>query len=432
MQHRTAHSALSAFITVACLFFAWGFITSNNDPLIAALRGIYSLTTAEAMLTQFAFFLAYGVFSLPAAAVLGRLGPSRTIMAALGVMIAGCLIVLAASAARTYMLVLIALFTLAAGITALQVAANPLAAALGKPERSALRLTLAQAFNSVGVWLGVHFGATLMLSGDVFKNGGATITDEVSRVAGLAAVNHAFLLIAVFLIVLVLVIFVMRHQIERAIPHEPAMPMGAGTPTVFAALRSGWAITGAIAIFLYVGSEVSIGSIMINFLNRPEVLGVSLLAAGSLLANYYWGGALVGRFLGSAVMAVIPAPVLLTIVVAINVVLSVAALMLTGPAAAYCALTTGLFNSIQFPTIFSLTLQRSSAPSSATSGLLCVAIVGGAILPWIAGAIADVSGSLGNAFLVPVVGYIGILTFAIAAVRIKGADSVLVTMKGSH
>ncbi|WP_242154000.1 glucose/galactose MFS transporter [Sphingomonas sp. BAUL-RG-20F-R05-02] len=432
MRSRSASGALPAFVTVTCLFFAWGFITSNNDPLIAALRGIYSLTTAEAMLTQFAFFLAYGVFSLPAAAVLGRLGPSRTIMAALGVMIVGCLIVLAASAARTYVLVLVALFTLAAGITALQVAANPLAAALGRPERSALRLTLAQAFNSVGVWLGVHFGATLMLSGDVFKNGGATITDETSRAAGLAAVDHAFLLIAAFLLVLVLVIFVMRHRIEQAVPRDPAATADAAGSSVFAALRSGWAVAGAIAIFLYVGSEVSIGSIMINFLNRPEVLGISLLAAGSLLANYYWGGALIGRFLGSAVMAVTPAPILLTIVVAINVVLSVAALTLTGPAAAYCALAMGLFNSVQFPTIFSLTLQRSAAPSSATSGLLCVAIVGGAVLPWIAGKIADVSGSFGNAFIVPAVGYVGILIFAVAAARVKGADAAPVAMPSGH
>src|SRR5882672_5029170 len=134
MNIRSARGALPAFVTVTCLFFAWGFITSNNDPLIAALRGIYRLSYAEAMLTQFAFFLAYGVFSLPAAVMLARLGPSRMILAALGVMIAGCLIVLLSSAVQTYVLVLVALFTLAAGITALQVAANPLAAALGAPE----------------------------------------------------------------------------------------------------------------------------------------------------------------------------------------------------------------------------------------------------------------------------------------------------------
>ncbi|MDH7640709.1 sugar MFS transporter [Sphingomonas oryzagri] len=431
MSNRAAQAALPAFVTVTCLFFAWGFITSNNDPLIAALKGIYSLTTAEAMLTQFAFFLGYGVFSLPAAAVVGRLGPSKSIMAALIVMIAGCFIVPASSAVRSYPLVLVALFTLAAGITMLQVAANPLAAALGAPERSHFRLTFAQAFNSLGVVLGVHLGASLMLSADIFKNGGATIANEADRAAGLAAVNHAFMLIAAFLAALVVLIAVMRHRIENAVPHEEVTG-GAENGSAFAALRCGWALAGAVAIFLYVGSEVTIGSLMINYLNRPEVLGVSLAVAGAMTANYYWGGALVGRFIGSALLAVFPAAVLLTIMVAVNVALSLAAFLLSGPAAAYCALAIGLFNSIMFPTIFSLTLQRATAPASATAGLLCVAIVGGAVLPWIAGKITDATGSFGHAFIVPVIGYIGILIFAIAAARVKGADHHAVAMPAGH
>ncbi|WP_454886457.1 sugar MFS transporter [Sphingomonas oryzagri] len=431
MSNRAAQAALPAFVTVTCLFFAWGFITSNNDPLIAALKGIYSLTTAEAMLTQFAFFLGYGVFSLPAVAVVNRLGPSKSIAAALIVMIVGCFIVPVSSAARAYPLVLVALFTLAAGITMLQVAANPLAAALGNPERSHFRLTLAQAFNSVGVWLGVHFGASLMLTGDIFKNGSATIANEADRAAGLAAVNHAFILIAVFLAALTVLIVVMRHRIDNAVPHEGAAG-AAEDSSVFAALRCGWALAGAAAVFLYVGSEVTIGSLMINYLNRPEVLGVSLAVAGAMTANYYWGGALVGRFIGSALLAVFPAAVLLTIMVAVNVALSLAAFLLSGPAAAYCALSIGLFNSIMFPTIFSLTLQRATAPASATAGLLCVAIVGGAVLPWIAGKITDATGSFGHAFIVPVIGYVGILIFAIAATRVKGADHHAVAMPAGH
>ena len=424
--------ALPAFITVTCLFFAWGFITSNNDPLIAALRGIYRLSTAEAMLTQFAFFLAYGIFSLPAAAVLSRLGASRTILSALGVMIAGCLIVLVASALHTYELVLLALFTLAAGITALQVAANPLTAALGAPERSHFRMTLAQAFNSLGVVLGVHLGGRLMLSADIFKNGGATIADEASRTAGLAAVNHAFLSIAAFLVALMALIYVMRHRIERAVPHAGEAGLPAENVSPLTALRSGWAVAGAIAIFLYVGSEVAISSVMINFLNRPEVLGVGLAVASGMLANYYWGGALVGRFVGSVLLTVVSGPILLVIMVAMAGLLSLAAFTLTGPLAAYCALGVGLFNSIMFPTIFSLTFQRSSASSSATSGLLCVAIVGGAVLPWIAGFIADKTGSFGHAFIVPVIGYAGILIFALAAARVKGVDKSPVAMAAGH
>jgi FHS family L-fucose permease-like MFS transporter len=431
MPSRAASGVLPAFVTVTCLFFAWGFITSNNDPLIAALRGIYSLTTAEAMLTQFAFFLGYGVFSLPAAAVVGRLGPSRSILAALGVMILGCLIVLVASELRVYGIVLVALFTLAAGITMLQVAANPLAAALGAPERSHFRLTLAQAFNSLGVVLGVHLGASLMLSGDIFKNGAATLTDEASRNAGLAAVNHAFLVIAAFLAALAVLIFVMRNHIENAVPHDDAAT-AAESGSVFAALRCGWALAGAAAIFLYVGSEVTIGSLMINYLNRPEVLGVSLAVAGAMTANYYWGGALVGRFVGSALLAMFPAAVLLSVMVAVNIGLALAAFLLSGPAAAWCALSIGLFNSIMFPTIFTLTLQRSSAPASATAGLLCVAIVGGAILPYVAGKITDATGSFGHAFIVPVIGYVGILIFALAAARVKGADHHAVALPSGH
>lgn len=428
MTSRTVRSAVPAFATVTCLFFAWGFITSNNDPLIAALKGIYSLSNAEAMLTQFAFFLGYAVFGLPAAAVLGRLGPSRTVLAALGVMILGCLIVQVASAVQAYWIVLVALFTLAAGITMLQVTANPLAVALGDPDKSSFRLVLAQAFNSLGVVLGVHLGATVMLSGSVFKGGKAVITDEASRMEGLAAVNHAFILIALFLLVLGALIFVMRRTIEEAVPQAAKDEAAAGA-SIGAALRDKWALAGGVAIFLYVGSEVSIGSLMTLYLNRPDVLGLSLATAGAYLANYYWGGALLGRFIGAGLLRVMPAPLLLLIVVAVNVLLAIAAFTLSGPAAAWCALSIGLFNAIQFPTIFSLTLTRANAPAPAVSGLLCVAIVGGAVMPTIAGKIAD-SWDYGHAFIVPVIGYIGILIFALATLRYKDEGVHTVTLGG--
>ncbi|MEO7688071.1 MAG: MFS transporter, partial [Sphingomonas sp.] len=172
MNGKTAGSSVAAFVVVTCLFFAWGFITSNTDPLIAAMRGIYTLNVAEGMLTQFAFFVAYFVMSMPAAALLGRLGHSRTIIGALMVMVGACLLMLVASHMQAYAMVLVALFVMASGITALQVAANPLAASLGKPEYSHFRLTLAQAFNSLGVVLGVQIGSKLMLRQDVFGQGG--------------------------------------------------------------------------------------------------------------------------------------------------------------------------------------------------------------------------------------------------------------------
>ncbi|MDB5686245.1 MAG: major facilitator superfamily transporter, partial [Rhizorhabdus sp.] len=288
----------AALAVVTCLFFAWGFITSNNDPLIAALRGIYTLSVTEGMLTQFAFFLAYVVMSLPAAMLLARLGHSRTIIAALALMIAACLIVLAASHMGTYAMVLAALFVMASGITALQVAANPLAAALGTPERSHLRLTFAQAFNALGVVAGVNIGSRLMLREEVFGDNGH-IRPGITRATALDAVDHAFLLIAIFVAALAILIFCYRKRIDAA-----AGATRAADASPLAAFSSGWALAGAATMFLYVGAEVTIGSVMINFLNRPDVLGVSLRTAGDFYLTWlYWGGALAGRFIGSALLS---------------------------------------------------------------------------------------------------------------------------------
>ena len=410
MNGKTAGSAVAAFVVVTCLFFAWGFITSNTDPLIAAMRGIYTLNVAEGMLTQFAFFLAYLVMSLPAAALLARLGHSRTIITALMVMIGACLLMLLASHVQAYMMVLVALFVMASGITALQVAANPLAASLGKPEYSHFRLTLAQAFNSLGVVAGVHIGSTLMLRNDVFGQGGHIIPG-VPRATALGAIDHAFVLIAFAVAALAVLIFAFRRNIDASAGDGEianASPMEA--------LRDGWARFGALAIFLYVGAEVTIASIMINFLNRPDVLGLPLDVAGDMLANYYWAGALVGRFIGSALLTFVRATYLLTGAALIAACLSAAAFVLHGPAAAYAALGVGLFNSIMFPTIFSITMERSKASSASVSGLLCMAIFGGAVLPVVSGWIADKS-SIGMTFLLPMIAYVGIVLFAATGKR---------------
>jgi FHS family L-fucose permease-like MFS transporter len=414
MNGKTKGGALAAFLVVTCLFFAWGFITSNNDPLIAALRGIYTLNVAEGMLTQFAFFLAYFFISLPAAALLARLGHSRTIIAALLVMVGACVLVLVASHVEQYALVLLALFVMASGITALQVAANPLAASLGSPESSHFRLTFAQAFNSLGVVIGVHFGSQIMLNKSVFGAGGS-MARGVSRATALGAVDHAFVLIAVFVAALAALIFFFRRTIDTS-----ATPSEIENASPLQALRSGWALFGALAIFLYVGAEVTIGSVMINFLNRPSVLGLSLEAAGVMLANYYWLGALVGRFIGSVLLTRIRASYLLVGAAAIAACLSAAAFLLHGPAAAYAALAVGFFNSIMFPTIFTLTLERSKASPASTSGLLCMAIVGGAIIPYLSGRIADATG-IGATFMLPAIAYVGVMIFAAAGRHVRAA-----------
>jgi len=411
MNGKTAGSSVAAFVVVTCLFFAWGFITSNTDPLIAAMRGIYTLNVAEGMLTQFAFFVAYFVMSMPAAALLARLGHSRTIIGALMVMVGACLLMLVASHLQAYAMVLVALFVMASGITALQVAANPLAASLGKPEYSHFRLTLAQAFNSLGVVLGVQIGSKLMLRQDVFGQGGH-ILPNVERGTALGAIDHAFVLIAVAILALSVLIFAFRRNIDTSASHGEV-----ANASPLEALRSGWAQFGALAIFLYVGAEVTIGSIMINFLNRPDVLGLPLQTAGLYLAWIYWFGAMVGRFIGSALLPFVRASYLLAGAAVIAACLTATAFLLHGPMAAYAALGVGLFNSIMFPTIFSITMERSKASTASVSGLMCMAIVGGALLPWLSGKVADATGIIGTTFILPAIAYVIIVLYAVLGPR---------------
>lgn len=403
-----------AFITVTTLFLAWGFITSNNDPLIASLKASFSLTYTEALMTQLVFFAAYGFMSLPAASLINHAGPVKSILIALATMVTGCLLVQFVTRFQSYELILAALFVLGIGITTLQVAANPLAAALGPPESSHFRLTFAQAFNSLGVVLGVNFGSKIMLGEDVLKSGHAPITDPAEKILALNGVTHAFMLIALLLAALMVFIWMSRKRIEAAAAAITSTENG----SVLAALRSRWAIFGAVAIGLYVGAEVSIGSIMINFLNQPDVLNLPLETAGFYLGNIYWMGALVGRFIGSYLLTRIAAPVLLALAAAVASLLCLTVGLTSGPVAAYAALTVGLFNSIMFPTIFTITLERAGVAQSSTSGLLCVAIVGGAILPYAVGKFAD-NVSLPLAFFVPMAAYAVIVVFAVLAAKAR-------------
>src|SRR3954467_12742475 len=231
------------FVTVITLFFMWGFITVSVDPLIAALKAIFELNYAEAMLTQFAFFMAYFVVSLPAAALIARLGNSRSIMFALGVMVVGCLIIPAATWFDTYSLVLVALFVIASGITILQVVANPLAAALGPPERSHFRLTFSQAFNSLGTWVAPQLVSGIILAGGIFAvTHGAPVTPELGA-ESFRRIDMVFFAIAVALVLLALFIFVFRRLLDVTKPVDAGQQ-----PSVATALKSNWAIFGACAI----------------------------------------------------------------------------------------------------------------------------------------------------------------------------------------
>jgi FHS family L-fucose permease-like MFS transporter len=392
-----------AFAAVSALFFAWGFISSNNDPLIAALRAAFHLSYTEALLTQIIFFVAFGLISLPAAWLSGRFGQVDTTLAALLVMTGGCFLVSMATGAATFAPILGSLFIVASGYTALQVAANPLAANLGSPGRSHFHLSLAQTFNSLGVVAGAQFGSRVMLGPHTAIPGG--------RIGLLSAVDHAYEMMAAALVVLALVWLLVRGAVSRAqdnrgLREQPGSLVGL--------LKSPWAVFGAIAIGLYVGAEVSIGSIMINFLNQEQILGIPLEQAGRYLANLYWGGALAGRIIGTLLLARVRAARLLAACAILNSVLCTLALLSSGPLAGYAALAVGLFNSIMFPTIFTITLERSGVPASATSGLLCLSISAGAVLPLAVGVTADHFG-LSAAFSIPLMGYLMIGSFAVIA-----------------
>ena len=401
-----------AFIAVTTLFFAWGFIASNNDPLIVALRAAFQLNYTEALGIQLVSFAAYGLMSLPAASLGNRLGPVATIMIALATMTAGCLLVGLVLPFDSFAAILAALFVLGVGITTLQVAANPLAAALGPERTSHFRLSLAQTFNSLGVVVGVNFGASIMLGDKVIAAGQGQVHGALERAEVLEAVDRTFGLMAVLLVLAAMLLWSQRGRIQIAAQHLAPAPQA----SVLEALRSRWAVLGAVAIGLYVGAEVSIGSIMINFLHRADVLNLPLIEGGRYLANLYWGGALVGRILGSVLLTRVPAGALLAFCAASAAGLCGIALADLGPLSGYAALAVGLFNSIMFPTIFSLTLERSGVSQSSTSGLLCLAIAAGAVLPFLVGRLADTT-SLALAFAVPTAAYAAIAAFGWRAGR---------------
>ena len=412
-QQRQGQSAgvTSAYALVTCLFFAWGFITSLIDPLVAAVKGIFSLSDVQAQLSASAFFIAYGVMSFPAAVLLSRAKAVRTVLIALGMMVAGCMLMLWAANIANYSIVLLGLFVLASGITILQVAANPLAAVLGPPERSHFRLTFSQTFNSLGTFIGPYLGAVLFLKGVEVKEGTA-ITEQV-RNASLAGIDRAFFWIAGLIILVALLIWAGRKLISAAAANENrGRPLGMGA-AIGEAMSSKWALLGGLAIFLYVGAEVAIGTQMAFFLNSDRVWGVPLEDAAKMV-SLYWGGAMVGRLIGSGLLTRVPAPQLLALFTGLACAMCFYVFAVGGVSAGYVALAIGLFNSIMFPVIFTITLERSTASEEATSGFLCFSIVGGAAIPPLVGLVSQ-STNYVTAFIVPALCYGVLCAFAIAS-----------------
>lgn len=433
---------LPAYAAVTTLFFAWGFITSLIDPLVAAVKGIFSLSDVEAQLSAFAFFIAYGIMSFPAAALLSRFKSVPTILIALSMMIGGCLIMLVAANIEIYELVLAGLFVLASGITALQVAANPLAATLGSPEGSHFRLTFSQAFNSLGTFIGPIIGASLFLEGVEVKHG-EEITAEV-RSQALAGIDAAYFWLAGMIAALLAFFFFSRNIVSQAAPDTSNLGQKSIGSMLSEAFQSKWALLGGMAIFLYVGAEVAIGTQMAFFLNADSIWGqsdaifnlpfighivssdgvpgVSLQEAAALTA-LYWGGAMVGRLIGSALLAKVNAALLLAVFTGAAAAMCVYVFTVGGVGAGFVALAIGLFNSIMFPVIFTLTLERSTASAEATSGFLCTSIIGGAFIPLFVGLVSG-SSSYTAAFIVPAICYVILCVFAFSAGKTKATNQV--------
>lgn len=398
----------SLVFAVVALFFIWGGMTSLNDILIPKLKGLFSLSYTEAMLTQFAFFTAYFIVSLPAGRLIARLGYARGIVIGLGVMALGCLLFIPASGSGVYGAFLAALFVLAGGITILQVAANPLIATMGRAETSHSRLTLAQAFNSLGTTIFPPIGAAMIL-GSLQQVDPATLPEQ-ERAAFLvreaAVIGHAYVGIAIVLVLVALFFWFQRNRMAGSVESTSL----AGS---FSLLRQGRLGFGVLSIFLYVGAEVAIGSMMVNYLAQRDVMGLAEADAGKMIA-FYWGGAMVGRFMGALALRVIPAGKLLCAVAVGAAGLALLSAASSGPAAGWMLLAVGLMNAIMFPTIFSLALEGLGKDTPQGSGLLCMAIVGGAIVPLLVGALADAT-TLATALVIPAACYLVIASFGWSA-----------------
>lgn len=388
------------------LFFAWGFCTVLVDTLIPKLKAVFELSYLEVMLTQFCFFLAYFVVSIPASWLLARIGYLRALALGLLVMAGGCLLFTPAAALGAYPAFLAALFILASGITLLQVAANPLTANLGDPARSHSRLNLAQAFNAAGTMIGPVFGSALILAGGL-----AAMPDPASLGAeALEAFRRQeaqvfrlpFLLIAGTLLTLAALCWRLRRM------PAPALQQREGS-AYSRVLQHPRLTLGALSIFLYVGAEVSIGSMIVSFLMHEHTLGVSARTAGTMV-SIYWGLAMVGRFIGAFVLRRVAAGSVLCACAVGAALLASGATVSAGAVAAVAVLAIGLFNSIMFPTIFTLAIEKLGPDAASGSGVLCLAIVGGAIVPLVTGFVADHAG-LALSFAVPAACYLWIATY---------------------
>ena len=398
-----------ALTTLTTLFFMWGFITCLNDILIPHLKAVFTLNYTQVMLIQFSFFTAYAIVSIPAGILVEKIGYKNGIVVGLITAGVGCLLFYPSASYQSYVMFLGALFVLAGGITILQVAANPYVAILGKPETAASRLTLSQALNSLGTTIAPYFGSLLILSVAV-----KTVEDfkmmnpgEIAayKLAEANAVQFPYLGLAAALFVIAAIFAVIKlPKIEAA----DVSSNGEEGNNFHDLHSSAWGykhlVLGAVGLFVYVGGEVSIGSFLVNYLGQPFIAGLKEADAGKLV-SFYWGGAMVGRFIGSAVQRKINPGKVLAFNAVVAAALVIISMLSFGQIAMWAMLAVGLFNSVMFPTIFTLAIDGLGKHTGQASGILCTAIVGGAILPVVQGFFADNIG-IHHAFFIPVLCYL--------------------------
>ena len=389
---------LTPLIILTSLFFMWGFLTVLNDILIPYLKNVFDLSYTQAVLIQFCFFTAYGVCSIPAGNIVKKVGYQRGIVFGLLIAAVGCFMFIPAANMESYPVFLGALFVLASGITLLQVSANPYVALLGPTETASRRLTLTQAFNSLGTVIGPLVGGALILSAVASAGGGAD------------AVRMPYAFLGAALVALAVVFTFIRLPVIADSSEDSS--------TYGDALKYKHLLMGVAAIFLYVGAEVSIGSFIINFMGESHIAGMAEEEAAHYV-SFYWLGAMIGRFVGVALMFVVAANVML-MVNAIGAVLLLLVVVSTDGSTAWMALIgVGLFNSLMFPTIFSLAIAKLGPLASRGSGLLCTAIIGGALVPLAQGFLAD-NVNLQLSFCLPALCYLYIAYYGLKGWQPQG------------
>lgn len=435
----TKKSFKTAFIFVTTLFFLWGFITVLVDSLVPRLKDVFEMSYAKTVFVQFMFFLAYFMVSIPAGIILSKIGYKKGIVLGLLIMAAGCLLFYPAAEYRIFGVFLAGYFILASGITILQVAANPYVALLGTEDKASSRLNLSQAFNSLGTTIAPIIGALFLLSDSVKTSEEIEQLSEVAKTQyysdEAATVQTPFLFIAGFIVFLALLFSFIK--LPKVMQESPVGGYGK-------LLKNKIMLLGALGIFVYVGAEVAIGSFLVNYFDSMSLAAIVgendiMMSIANTIASvfnktfsdsdpksllgifviFYWGGAMIGRFIGAYLTKIMSPSKVLSIFASLAVTMIVISITTGGLVSMWSILAVGLFNSIMFPTIFTLSLEGLGSLKAQASGLLCMAIVGGAVIPTIFGNLIDNFG-FKIAFVLTIICYVYILFYG----RIKSKGKI--------